>query len=157
MSRLPWVVVGLLLVSCGVELGMLLADPPTHATLPIFVPVSLEMERGMRAQRGQPAGRGGEEAMQVVKALEAVDPATLDDASRSALVTALGTMAQTRAKLLDARNRRHQLNVTLMNVGVDVADELDAAQWDAVQSRRDALRADDDAAVFERVLARLGG
>lgn len=155
MSRLPWVVVGLLGLSCAAEVALLLTDPPTHATLPIFIPVSLEMERGMRARRNQPAGRGGEEAMQVVRALEDLESASLDPATASALAPTVATMAETRAKLLDARNRRHALNVALMDVGVDVATELTAAQWDAVQSRRDALRADDDAAVFARLQARL--
>ena len=148
------VVCGILALGSVANAWALWSKPPTHQTLPIFTPVSLEMERSMRQDRRQPAGRGGEEALVLAQALldEPLDPATA-----SALAPRIEAMKATRLRLLDLRNQRHGLNTRLMEVGVAVGTALDAEQWAAVSMRRDALRVDGDSAVFDRLLTKLGG
>ena len=148
-GRLPWLLALLLGVGCLLSGRSLLTHPPAFATLPIFVPVSLEYERKLRAARSQPAGRGGEEAIALARALlaeEELDPALAD---RVALLSGR------REALLDARGRRHALNIALMDVGVAVAAELTPAQWDRIHMRRDELRARTEAEVFSRLLEKL--
>lgn len=148
MKRLPWLLVGVLTLSVVAHLWMLGRSQPTHTVLPIFVPVSLEHEKAMRARLGQPAGRGGEEAVELARALLDVPvPATLGPT--------LERLRTTRLALLKLRDQRHQLNVALMNVAVAVGSELSAAQWDHVISHRDTLRAVEDGAVFDRLLGAL--
>lgn len=120
-----------------------------YATLPIFVPVSLEYERQMRSDRQQPAGKGGEEANDLVRELLSrtdVDPA---------LAPQIAALKVQRDKLLDARNRRHALNIALMDVGVAVTTQLTPSQWDRIHMQRDAIRGKSDAAVFARVMEKL--
>jgi hypothetical protein len=57
--------------------------------------------------------------------------------------------------MLELRNRRHTLNIALMDVGVAIAKELSPAQWQQVHMQRDALRGRAEADVLERVLNRL--
>lgn len=153
MERLGWLLAVALAVGVGAQAWALVHEAPSHRTLPIFVPVSLEHERAMRAERGQPAGRGGEEAVDLARAL---DGAGLDAATAAAVAPRLAAMKELRARLLAARDRRHQLNVAMMEVGARLGAELLPAQWDVIQSRRDALRAPVDAALFDRVAAQLG-
>jgi hypothetical protein len=148
--RLAWALALVLAVSGALQAHALVKPESGFATMPIFVPVSLEYERQMRAARGQPASDGGEQALRVAERL-AADGAGLDGLLRPKIEA----VRDTRARLLDARGRRHALNIRLMDVGVAVAAELTPAQWDRIHMRRDALRAEADAAVFERVLARL--
>lgn len=129
------------------NLGLLLRGrAEEHAVLPIFVPVSLEMEKAMRAERGQPAGRGGEEAVELARGLGARPPA--DDATRAQLAA----MKQSRDHLLQLRDERHQLNTRLMQVGVEVGRVLTPEQWAVIVQKRDELRRPGDAAVFDRAL-----
>jgi hypothetical protein len=148
MKALPWLLCLVLAVSAAGHAWMLVRDRPTHAVLPIFVPVSLEHEAGMRAKLGQPARRGGEEAVELARAL-------LDLPVAPEAAPAVERLRATRAHLLALRDRRHQLNVALMNVGVDLGAALTADQWETVFSHRDQIRAKDDAAVFDRLLEHL--
>lgn len=137
-----------LALACAWQVRSLVATGPSFATLPIFVPVSLEVEQQMRQQRGQPAKRGGEEAILLAQAL-------LDEDLDPSLAPKMEALRQTRAKLLDARGRRHDLNIALMDVGVAVTAELTPTQWDHIHMERDTLRARTEAAVFERLEQKL--
>jgi hypothetical protein len=148
-DRLAWFLAAILACGVAVHVRTLLADGPGFATLPIFVPVSLEYERQMRSSRNQPAGRGGEEAVTLARAL--LEEPGLD----ASLAPRLETLRATRAKLLDARGRRHALNIALMDVGVAVTKELTPAQWDLIHMKRDALRARTEAEIFDRLLEKL--
>jgi hypothetical protein len=147
-DRLAWAVAALLAVAAAVQAHALVKPESGFATMPIFVPLSLEHERAMRDQRGQPAGRGGEEALETARRL-AEGPV---DATLRPKVEAL---KETRVKLLDARGRRHALNIRMMDAGVALASVLTPEQWDRVHMRRDALRARIDAETFDRVLEKL--
>ncbi|MEN9784875.1 MAG: hypothetical protein RLZZ299_139 [Pseudomonadota bacterium] len=146
--RLGWVIAACLAVSCTLTAVPLLRRGPGFATLPILVPVSLEHERALRAQRGQPA-------------TVTEDPARLaqsllgSPAASRARPGDVAALRDARLGLLDARERRHVLNVRLMDVGVAVARVLTPAQWDAVHMHRDAVRREAEAALFDRVLQRL--
>ena len=148
MRALPWVVATLLAASSAGQAWMLVASGPRFAVMPIFVPVSLEHERAMREARGQPAGRGGEEAVDLVRALERE---RLDPAVAAAVAPGIEALRLEREELLGLRNERHRLNIALMDVGVAVAGELEPGQWDAVHMGRDAVRAPADRELFERV------
>lgn len=147
MSRLPWIVAAAALVSVLVH-GALVLSPPASGltTMPIFVPASLEVEALLRAERGQEAGRGGLEAADLARALlnERVDPATA-----AALEAPLARVRAARESLLDARNRRHQLNVALMRAGVSLGKELTPAQWEHVISSRDEVKALQEGELFD--------
>lgn len=148
-DRLAWLLAAVLAASCVWHARAWLTGPSGFATLPIFVPVSLEYEKQLRATRGQPAGRGGEEAASLASAL-------LDEPSLApSLAPLVEQLRADRARLLDARGRRHALNIRLMDVGVAVASELDVEQWAQIHMRRDELRARTEHEVFERLLERL--
>lgn len=148
-ERVGWAIAFVLALSCAWTARVLLAPGPGLATLPIFVPVSLEYEKQMRAARGQPAARGGEEAILLARAL------VEEDALDPALAPKITALRATRDRLLDARGRRHALNIALMDVGVAVVSELEPAQWDRIHMRRDELRATTEAEVFDRLLGKL--
>ena len=155
MSRLPFAVAALALLTVAGH-AALQAWPRASGleTLPIFVPASLEVEDLMRAERGQEAGRGGLEAADLARVLleERLDPATA-----AALEAPLARLRAAREALLDARNRRHQLNVALMRSGVSIGRELTPAQWEHVISSRDAVKATEEAALFEELERAVGG
>ncbi len=152
--RLGWLLAACLAVALGLQLRLLLVRGPGFATMPVFVPVSLEHERAMREARGQPAGRGGEEALRAAEALLKSLP---DPEKAPSQQQALARLRATREALLAARNRRHALNIALMDVAVEVARELSPEQWDAIHMRRDALRGKAEAELFSRVEAHLRG
>ncbi len=148
MKGIEWALVALLAVSVGGHAWFLGRAQPTHAVLPIFVPVSLDHERAMRTKLGQPVGRGGEEAVELARAL-------LDVEVPPSVGPTLERLRASRLALLELRDRRHQLNVALMNVGVALGAELTPDQWTHVISHRDELRSVTDAAVFDRLLGAL--
>ncbi|MCB9745162.1 MAG: hypothetical protein H6740_21415 [Alphaproteobacteria bacterium] len=154
MSRaLQGLTLALLAVGCVAQLSFVLRTAPTHATLPIFTPASLKYERAMRADRGQPAGLGGQEAQ--LLAAHLLQPGRdLGDDPR--LAERLAAMKATRAALLDARNTRHGHNVANMSLGVQVGAVLTPEQWDFVQSNRDRFRADGEFESYDRLMKQLG-
>jgi hypothetical protein len=151
-SALPWLLAGALALSCAGHLATLRAADPGLATLPIFVPTSLAYEQAMRAERGQPAARGGQEAMEIARALLESGDLPEDD---PALAAQIAQVRDTRAALLEVRNRRHALNIALMNVGVAITRELDTEQWDQIHMNRDILRTSTEMDIYARLLERL--
>lgn len=135
----------LLALGAGVNAWLWWSPGPTHQTLPIFTPVSLEMERAMR----KGPSRGGEEAVRLAQAL--VEEPNLDPA----LAGDVQELKALRLRLLDLRNQRHALNTRLMEVGVEIGTELTPEQWAVVTMQRDSLRRDGDEAVFNRLLQKL--
>lgn len=118
------------------------------ATLPIFVPASLKYEEQLRADRRQPAGQGGADAAALAQAL-------MDDPAAASVAPQIAQIRELRAQLLDARNRRHALNIRMMDVGVAVARELRPEQWDAIHMNRDGLRARSELASYDRLLEKI--
>lgn len=152
-NRLAWTAVGLSVATVLAHAVLVLRPPASGlATLPIFVPASLEVESVQRAARGQSAGRGGLEAADLAQALLEERFST---ETAAALEEPLAAVRGARVALLDARNRRHALNVSLMRAGVDLGRELTPAQWEHVISSRDAVKATEEAALFGELEAAL--
>ena len=140
-----WALVGLLAVGLAVRLVPERQAASGFATLPILVPASLEYEARMRVERGQPAPSAPLDAAAAAQAV--LDRPATPDARAN-----VQALRDERLALLDLRNRRHALNVRIMDVGLDVARELTPEQWAVIDSQRDALKARAEAATFGRVL-----
>jgi hypothetical protein len=154
-GRAPLLVLGFAVLTVVAHAALMLWQPRSGLeTLPIFVPTSLSVERGMRAERDQPAGRGGTEAVALADALLRTE---LDETSRAAVALPVSRIKEARSRLLDARNRRHALNVRLMRAATRLGMVLTGEQWEVVLSTRDAVRAGVEADLFERLDAALSG
>lgn len=146
--KLAWPLIGLLFASAIGQAIALRQGGSGFATLPIFVPASLKYEQQLRADRNEPAGKGGGDAAALAQVL-------LNDPAAASVAPQLAQLRELRAQLLDARNRRHALNIRMMDVGVAVARELSPAQWDAIHMNRDGLRARSELASYDRLLEKI--
>ena len=111
--------------------------------LPILTPVSLKYEK---------MGRSGKSALnlhQVLERISSIPPST--DPTQQVVLQDLLT---DRERLLELRNQRHQLNVSLMTQGMNLLAVLTEEQWLWVQSQRDTVRADIEAAQVDQILER---
>ena len=141
-------------LSVLLHIGLRLWTPRSGLeVLPVFVPASLSLEREQRATRGQPAGRGGMEAAAMAEEL-LQRPISADRAAE--LRPLMAEVRAQREALLDARGRRHHLNVALMRAGARLGRTLSADQWDWIQGSRDQVKAGREAALFDRLEAALG-
>lgn len=156
MSALrPKLLAGIGVLSVVLHLGLRLWSPRSGLELlPVFVPASLSLEREQRAARGQPAGRGGMEAAELADQLLR-QPVPADRAA--ALVPLIAEVRAQRAALLEARGRRHHLNVALMRAGARIGRTLDGDQWDWIQGSRDQVKAGREADLFDRLESTLAG
>lgn len=152
-ERTGWILVFFLLISLAGQGWMLLHRGSGFSTLPIFVPVSLEYEKQLRNSRQQPASRSGDQLMALAQSLE---QSTLPPEVAARLKPSLDALFKTRLQLLEARNRRHTLNIALMDVGIQITHRLRPEQWEKIHMRRDALRAKAESEVFERLERKLG-
>lgn len=150
MRWAPWILCVVLALTALVQLRTLSRPGSGFATLPILVPVSLEHEAAARAE-GQAQVQAPLDTAAIEELLAALEAAPPDPA----LAPRVQAFAQARADLLALRDRRHQLNVRLMHLGMQVAAVLGPEQWQAVVDHRDAARAEADAALLDRVLERL--
>ena len=153
MSRLLPAVGLFALLSLGLHAALQAWTPASGLELmPVFVPASLAVEREQRAQRGQPAGRGGLEAAELAGRLLQRE---LTPAEAQALAAPLAQLRANRVALLDARGRRHHLNVALMRAGVELGRALDPAQWAWIQGSRDGVKAQREGALFDELERKL--
>jgi hypothetical protein len=125
---------------------------PRFATMPILVPVTPEFEDAARARRGLSASRGVEEALTLASRIE---PGKLAAEDRALVRDALPALEAAQARLLALRERRHALNIRLMEAGVEMTSVLTPAQWDKVHMNRDSVRAQADVTTFDRLRAAL--
>ena len=139
---LPWMVVAVQLIALGM---MSRTQPDTgFTTLPIFTPLSPELEQAMRKERGQPTPISPREALKRAEA-EIRNPT-------SQMTTAdLRTLADTMKALRTERDSRHHLNVEMMNTAVSVAEQLEPQQWAWIHMHRDARDGSNEANVFKRL------
>lgn len=151
----PQLLAGIGVLSVVLHLGLRLWAPRSGLELlPVFVPASLSLEREQRAARGQPAGRGGMEAAELAEQLLR-QPVPADRAA--ALGPLIAEVRAQRAALLEARGRRHHLNVALMRAGARLGRTLDGDQWDWIQGSRDQVKAGREAELFDRLESTLAG
>ena len=113
------------------------------STMPIFTPVSLQYEKQMR---------NGEEPLNIRQAMSILP--RLEDLVRQGKVREkdLLKFKEDRQKMLDLRNKRHELNIEMMELAVDIVGELTTEQWEIIQSQRDALQAEVEMAIFDDAL-----
>ena len=56
-----------------------------------------------------------------------------------------------RLRMLELRNRRHALNVQLMEAGVGILETLTPEQWEFIQSQRDSIQATHETKEMEKL------
>lgn len=140
MKQMMW----LLALLMGIQLVTLgkLIFPETEVrvkTMPILTPVSLEYEQAFRA---------GEEPANLHAIMDAVRHVNPDRVSKAEYEQFVAD----RQQMLVLRNQRHELNVRLMQSGVELLQTLTPEQWEFVQSQRDAIQAKHEAMYMERLL-----
>lgn len=138
-----WAASVLLCVQLAVVWLLWFPKPSENRMLPILTPVSLKYEK---------MGRGGQPALnlhQVLERISSIPPST--DPTQQVVLKDLLT---DRDRLLELRNHRHQLNVSLMTQGMNLLAVLTEEQWLWVQSQRDTVRADLEAAQVDQILER---
>lgn len=136
MSKLgPWILVLILGATLALQYTACSVSETGFSTLPILSPVSPELERVMRKQRGQQTPVSPRRATQIMEAIGADEG--LEQAAREAASKQLQNATHSIGGLRTLRDERHGLNVAMMNVGVDIASELTPAQWSHIHMHRD--------------------
>ena len=140
MKQMVWFLVLLMCIQL-VTLGRLLLPKAGIGvnTMPILTPVSLEYEQALRA---------GEEPANLHAIMDAVRHVNPERVSK----TEYEQFVADRQQMLVLRNQRHELNVRLMESGVELLQTLTPEQWEFVQSQRDAIQAKHEALSMERLL-----
>ena len=135
------------LVLCLMVQWLARLQPQLHfSTMPIFTPVSLQYEKELR--EGQ-APLNIRQAMSILPHLERL---ALQGTIRQ---QDLLKFKENRKKMLDLRNKRHQLNIEMMELAVDIVGDLSKEQWEIIQSQRDALQAEVEMEIFDSALRKL--
>ena len=116
------------------------------STMPIFTPVSLQYEKELR--NGE-APLNIREAMSILPQLERL--ASQGNIRQQDLLK----FKEDRKTMLELRNKRHELNIEMMELAVAIVSDLSKAQWDVIQSQRDALQAEVEMEMFDDALRRL--
>ena len=137
--------VGLILCFLG-QLSLRFSPQNHLSVMPIFTPVSLQYEKQMR-QGEQPLDI--RQAMEIVKELD--EQENIPNVNKQDLVA----LKETRVKMLEFRNRRHELNIDMMHLAVEVVQILHQPQWDIIQSQRDSIQAKVEIQAFDQLLQKL--
>ena len=116
------------------------------STMPIFTPVSLQYEKELR--NGE-APLNIREAMSILPQLERL--ASQGNIRQQDLLK----FKKDRNTMLELRNKRHELNIEMMELAVAIVSDLSKEQWDVIQSQRDALQAEVEMEMFDDALRRL--
>ncbi len=154
MSTLrPWFLALVLSATVALQLMERCEVATGFSTMPILSPVSPEIESALRKSRGQGTPVNPRRAVRIVQAIES-DKA-LEGSARKTVGKYLDRAIQTLAALRRARDRRHGLNVEMMEVGVQVSSRLTPAQWASVHLHRDSRDGAAEVQTLERLRARL--
>jgi len=113
--------------------------------MPIFTPVSLQYEKHIR---------DGEKPVNIASAMEIL-PELERKAERGEVNKQdFLRFRENREKMLELRNKRHELNISMMTVAVEIAQELQPEQWNIIQSQRDSIQAKVEMEIFDDLLRR---
>jgi len=134
--------VGLLLV----QLQPRASSAPQFEVLPIFTPVSLQYEAEIHQ---------GEEPVDIRKLLQILPELEQKLEGSEVSKEDLLRLNEQRQRMLQLRNRRHELNIAMMEGAISVLSELNEEQWAFIQSNRDRMQAEIEADIMERLLHRL--
>ena len=137
-----------LLLIVQIQILWMIHTVPTSDTalMPILTPVSIEHERSFRE------GVGG--AVDIHKMIETVHQ--IEPQSKSSSAKAVVQFVSDRKRMLELRNRRHELNTNLMNSGIHLIALLDEQQWIWVQSQRDRVQLRQEETNLDALLIRWG-
>ena len=116
------------------------------STMPIFTPVSLQYEKELR--NGEPP-LNIRQAMSILPQLENL--ALQGNIRQQDLLK----FKEDRKRMLDLRNKRHELNIEMMELAVAIVGHLSEEQWQVIQSQRDALQAEVEMEIFDQALRKL--
>ena len=141
-----WLILAVLLAGFSVQLISWAPTGTVFATMPIFTPVSLQYEQEIRGD-GKP--------LNIREAMAEVERLSRSSAKGTLSSSAIRNLRQTRTRMLELRNQRHELNIEMMDLAVEIVDELSPPQWAVVQSQRDAIQAKVEMDIFERLLERV--
>lgn len=136
----------LLLVQMGSLWVLFFPKETENRVLPILTPVSLKYEQ---------QARQGEKALNIQQVLHRISE--IPPASEPAQQQRLDVLLADYERMLDLRNQRHQLNVSLMNHGISLVEILSEEQWLWVQSHRDTVKSAREQEQIEQILLRWKG
>ena len=132
----------LLIVQIMVLIKVVSVPESDEAILPILTPVSLDYER---SYRDVPAV----DIHKMIQEIHQIQPT-----SNSIGLESVEQFVSDRKKMLELRNQRHNLNIKLMNSGIQLITLLDEKQWNWVQSQRDRVQSNQEADSMENLLIR---
>ncbi len=133
----------LLILQCIILWSVCTIPQSDTAVLPILTPVSLEYEKAYRS--GEPPV----DIHQMMDRIQQVQPTSSPENSIE-----VRNFISDRKQMLELRNRRHELNIELMNAGIELISMLNDDQWSLVQSQRDRVKLDKEESLMEELLLR---
>lgn len=128
-----------LLIAIILQLTPYFLERTSFEVMPIFTPVSLQYEKVLQE------GKSPEESPDILEVVQRLDLENTDPKD-------VQELKEQRRIMLSLRNERHELNIKMMNNGIEVLGELSSEQWTFVQSNRDAIQAKIEVDVLQRVL-----
>lgn len=149
----PWLLAVALGAVAVLHVEAMRTTDTQFSTLPILSPVSPELESSMRKKRGQPTPVNPRRATEILQAIAADD--ALSQSARDGAAKQLQNATQSVGGLRNLRDQRHGLNVSMMNVGVEIAEQLTPAQWSHIHMHRDVRDGLAELETLKRVRAQL--
>lgn len=146
MTQDRWMIWGgllLLLVQIGSLWVVWFPKSSENRLLPILTPVSLKYEH---------QSRQGESPLNVQQVLHRISQ--ISPVAEPVEQQRLDDLLADYDRMLELRNERHQLNVSLMNHGISLVEVLSEEQWLWVQSHRDTVKAVKEQEQIEQILLR---
>ena len=131
-----------LLIAITLQLLPYFSGKDSFEVMPIFTPVSLQYEEVL--QEGDVPEKNPD-ILEVVGQLD-LENTDLKDVQK---------LKNERAAMLKLRNERHELNILMMNNGIEVLGELSPEQWSFVQSNRDAIQERIELDILEKMIQNL--
>lgn len=131
-----------LLIAITLQLIPYFSGKDSFEVMPIFTPVSLQYEEVL--QEGDVPEKNPD-ILEVVGQLD-LENTDLKDVQK---------LKNERAAMLKLRNERHELNILMMNNGIEVLGELSPEQWSFVQSNRDAIQERIELDILEKMIQNL--
>lgn len=131
-----------LLIVFTLQLKPYFSEKTSFEVMPIFTPVSLQYEKVLLE------GRSPEKSPDILKVVGQLDLKNTD-------LKDVQNLKKERSAMLKLRNERHELNILMMNNGIEVLGELSPEQWSFVQSNRDAIQQKIELDVLEETIHKI--
>jgi hypothetical protein len=131
-----------LLIAIILQLTPYFLERTSFEVMPIFTPVSLQYEKMLQE------GKSPEESPDILEVVQRLDFENTDPKD-------VKELKEQRRIMLSLRNERHELNIKMMNNGIEVLGELSPEQWSFVQSNRDAIQQKIELDVLEKTIQKI--